>query len=189
MTLIPTLLCPKSWEGMTGSETERFCSYCKKHVHNLEALSVSERLALLSSPAASICSRYKIAIRRPAKGQKESYQRHLLKYGTGVALTGAVLVVLWEWHGQEEKQRYYKAAGISPAEQGMPRHLYVEHQSLAVGMLTFDRALESETGSPYADLNAPKAAEFRLDVAEIDRLIQQTKPQFVKEKHVVELKK
>src|SRR5882672_9516006 len=96
MLLVPTLLCPKAWESMSGNEATRFCTYCKKHVHNLEAMSVSDRLALLSSPAASICARYKVAIRRPVKGKKESYIRHVLKYGAGVALTSSALLVLCE---------------------------------------------------------------------------------------------
>src|SRR4051794_3915674 len=108
MLLIPTLLCPKSWESMSGDENQRFCSYCKKHVHNLAALSVSERLALLSSPASSICSRYHVALRRPTKGNEDSYYRHLAKYGAGVALTGSVLLVLWEMQGRAEPERFYR---------------------------------------------------------------------------------
>src|SRR5207244_2805169 len=97
--LIPTFFCPKAWEGMTGNEATRHCSYCNKHVHNLDALSVSERLALLSSPAAQVCARYRVAIRRPVKGREKSYYRHLLKYGAGVALSGSVFLVLWEIEG------------------------------------------------------------------------------------------
>ncbi len=187
MLLIPTFLCPKPWEGMSGNEATRFCTYCKKHVHNLNALSASERLALLSSPAASICSRYKVAIRRPAKGQAESYHRHLLKYGTGVALTGAVLAVLWEWQGQDEQQRYYKAAGISPAEQGMPRHFYYEHQVVAMGVLA--PLPDEEIPTAPSDLNEKTMPVVKLESTAVDRLIEQSKPQFTKEKPVVELKK
>src|SRR3954462_8006020 len=106
MLLVPTFFCPKPWEGMSGNETQRFCRYCKKHVHNLEALPVKERLALLASPAASICSRYQLAIRRPAKGHEESYRMHLLKHGAGVVLIGSVLLVLWEMHAQAAKETY-----------------------------------------------------------------------------------
>jgi hypothetical protein len=138
MLLIPTLLCPKPWEGMSGNETQRFCSHCKKHVHNLDALSVSERLALLSSPAASICSRYQVAIRRPAKGKEESYYLHLAKHGAGVALVGSVLVVLWEMHGQTKKERFYRAAASVPIRLSspgchMPRNYYVEQRGLIKG--------------------------------------------------------
>src|SRR3954468_16331618 len=86
--LIPALFCPKPWEGMNGDETQRYCSYCKKHVHNLQGMPLSERLALLTSPAGSLCGRYQIAIRRAAKGKEDLYRQHLLKYGACVALTG-----------------------------------------------------------------------------------------------------
>src|SRR5258708_4566861 len=140
MLLIPTLLCPKSWEGMTGNETQRFCTYCKKHVHNLEAMSVSERLALLSSPAASICSRYQVAIRRPAKGKEKEYHHHLLKHGAGVAIVGSILVVLWEMQGQAEKERFYRAVSPRVSLNGtivweMPRELYYQHEVFIVGDL------------------------------------------------------
>src|SRR5688572_4523271 len=105
--LIPTFLCPKAWQSMSGNDKERHCSYCNKSVHNLAAMTARERLALLSSPAARVCSRYVAAIRRPAPGKEASYHRHLLKYGAGVAIGGAALVVLWEREGRAEQERYY----------------------------------------------------------------------------------
>jgi hypothetical protein len=187
--LIPTFLCPKPWASMTGNEATRFCSYCKKHVHNLEVLSVGERLALLASPAASVCSRYQLAIRRPAKGREESYRSHLLKYGTGVALAGSVLAVLWEWQGNGEKQRYYKAAGISPAQQGMPRHYYDEHQVVAMGMAVCDFTPDPlKPEDSLVDQMDPAPLELKLDPAEVDRLIEQAKPQYNKDTPVVPLR-
>ena len=101
--LIPTFFCPKAWEGMAGNEATRFCSYCNKHVHNLDALSVSERFALHSSPAASICSRYKVALRRAKPGKRESYERHLLKYGVGVAVAGSTMLSFWEMYARSHR--------------------------------------------------------------------------------------
>jgi len=187
--LIPTFLCPKPWASMTGNEATRFCSYCQKHVHNLEAMGRSERLALLTSPAATICSRYRLAIRRPAKGREDAYRAHLMKYGTGVALVGSVLAVLWEWQGNVEKQRYYKAAGISPAQQGMPRTYYDEHQVVAMGMvfpcLPPDPLRPEDT---LVNSREPTSSELNLDPAEVDRLIEQAKPQPAKGKPLVPLR-
>ncbi len=138
MLLIPTLLCPKPWESMSGNETQRFCTYCKKHVHNLETMSVSERLALLSSPAASICSRYRVAIRRPAKGKEEAYYLHQAKHGAGVAVVGSALLVLWEMHGEAEKERFYRAAAPHASPNGtivweMPKEHYCQHEVVLRG--------------------------------------------------------
>ena len=113
---------------MAGDEKTRLCSYCNKHVQNLDALSVSERHALFSSPAAKLCARYRIAIRRPAKGREKSYYRHLLKYGVGVALGGSVLLVLWEMEGKAEKEKYYKAS-LNSCGRPMPREYYMERES------------------------------------------------------------
>jgi hypothetical protein len=174
--LIPTLFCPKPWEGMTGDETQRFCSYCKKHVRNLQGLPLNERLALLASPAASLCGRYQIAIRRPEKGREAQYHRHLLKYGASVALTGSVLIVLWEWHGRTEQEKYYVAAGISPAERHMPRMFYREQQSIMVGML--GPCPEGEGGpiAPVVDISNIAPAGLKLDAAEVDRMMRAALP-------------
>lgn len=189
--LIPTLFCPKSWEGMSGDETKRFCTYCKKDVHNLQGLPLSERLTLLSTPAASICGRYQIAIRRPAKGKENTYRQHLLKYGTGVALTGSILIVLWEWQGREEKQKYYIAAGIPSSERGMPRKFYREHSSIVVGMLTADRWLEGEGGPIFPDAESLEVAPAgpRLDSFEVDKMMRESLPKIETAKPVVPLQK
>jgi hypothetical protein len=177
MLLIPTLLCPKSWEGMSGNETQRFCTYCKKHVHNLEALSVNERLALLSSPAASICSRYQVAIRRPAKGKEESYYLHIAKHGAGVALVGSVLLVLWEMHGQQAKEKFYRTVGPNhtPEECTMPNHFYCEHRVMIVGALEIPRCPPAPITNPVKPEPAPTHVDLKLDPLEIDKLIEQTK--------------
>ncbi len=176
MLLIPTLLCPKAWETMSGDETRRFCTYCKKHVHNLEALSVRERLALLSSPAASICSRYKVAIRRPARGKEESYLRHLVKYGAGVALTGSVLLVLWEMHDQAKKQVYYRTAA-SRSHCAMPGEFFEEHAVHLLGDIMVAPTPGNEEVPGPDEPEVPRQVDLKLDPAGIDRLLNQTRPE------------
>ena len=189
--LIPTLFCPKPWEGMSGDETKRFCTYCNKHVHNLQGLPLGERLALLSSPAASICGRYQIAIRRPAKGKEDTYRRHLLKYGAGVALTGTILVVLWEWQGQKEKEKYYIAAGIPTSERGMPRNFYLERRSVTMGMMVAADRWPDEGGPILSDTDSTDVAPagLRLDSAEVDRMMRESLPKVGTEKPAVPLEK
>ena len=161
---------------MSGDETRRFCSYCKKHVHNLAALSAQERLTLLSSPAASICSRYQLAIRRPAKGKKESYLKHLAKYGAGVAVTGSVLLVLWEMEERAEGQKFYRTAASQAYLHGeMPRDYYEEHRVHALGdvALPAKPPAKIEPGTPES--SPPDHVDLQLDPAEINRLIEEAK--------------
>ena len=180
MLLIPTLLCPKSWEGMSGNESQRFCTYCKKHVHNLEALSVSERLALLSSPAASICSRYQVALRRPAKGKEESYYAHLAKHGAGVALIGSTMLVLWEMQGEADKERFYRAASPRVSSHGtivweMPKEHFCEYPIYTVGLAVALPAPKELISSNPAD-TLPSHVDVHLDPIAIDKLIEQHTP-------------
>jgi hypothetical protein len=180
MLRIPTFFCPKPWENMTGGETSRFCTYCEKHVHNLDALSVSDRLALLSSPAASICSRYQIAIRRPTKGREESYMRHLLKVGAGVAVTGSVLLVLWEMHEQNERAehfRYYRAGEARAGSGGeMPDELYQELRVTSMGKIGIAPRPVVECKLDGAENDRPRQIVIKLDPVEIDKLLEQYKP-------------
>jgi hypothetical protein len=179
MLLIPTLLCPKSWEGMPGNDTERFCTHCQKKVHNLEALSVSERLALLSSPAAKLCSRYQAAIRRPRKAYRESYALHLVKYGAGVAVAGSALVVLWEMHEQGmPRPSHYRAVtpgwscGLGPE---MPDEYYEEVQGVflgGIGAADFPRPVLPQ-GREAA--RALAHVDVQIDHEEITHLFEQLK--------------
>lgn len=168
--LIPTFLCPKAWESMAGNEKERHCTYCHKSVHNLAAMTARERLALLSSPAAKVCSRYLAAIRRPAKGKEALYRRHLLKYGAGVAVASTALVVLWERQGEAEQARYYQVAGIAPGTP-MPRAWYVEKKSVLLGDVVcprppvVDQPQEKSTGTD-------EVQEITLDAASVERAFQ-----------------
>jgi hypothetical protein len=167
MLLIPTFFCPKAWAEMSGTESQRFCTYCKKHVHNLETLSTKERMALLASPAASICSRYQIAIRRPAPGQEEPYKRHLLRYGAGVAVAGATLLVLWEMHGRNEKDRYYRSGDFTNRSRQMSQYLFTERRGMILGEIGPVSAIETD-GSTSEDI-------IDFDPQEIDRLLAQPK--------------
>jgi len=176
MLIIPTLLCPKPWETMSGDEAQRFCTYCKKYVHNLSALTVSERLALLTSPAASVCSRYKVAVRRPIKGKEKSYFRHLIKYGAGVALTGSVLLVLWEMHGRAEQEKFYRTAPLGGRFHcAMPNDLFEEHEIITVGMIAVPPASEAaDKINPLESESSPPHIDLKLDPVEINRLIDQS---------------
>ncbi len=188
--LIPTLLCPKSWEGMSGNETSRFCSYCKKNVHNLEAMTVSERLKLLSSPAASFCARYKIAIRRPVKGKEESYRRRILKCGAGVAaLTGSVLLVFWEMHDERAKRTFYRAAaGLPGVGCLIPADLYEECQFMIMGELAIAPHTLPKLPNPANDETLPPHVDLNLDPVDINRLIEAAQTRRLPQPPVVSLK-
>lgn len=175
MLLIPTVLCPKPWETMSGNETRRFCSYCKKQVHNLSALTVSERLALLSSPAAPICSRYKIAVRRPVKGKEESYFSHLAKYGAGVAVAGAVLLVLWEMHSRTEQEKFYRTAPLrGKSHCPMPNDVFEQHEIFVMGLPALSEPEGADAIEPPESESPPQHIDLKVDPAEIDRLIEQS---------------
>jgi hypothetical protein len=175
MLLIPTLLCPKPWEKMDGNEARRYCSSCQKIVHNLDALSVEERLALLSSPAATVCGRYQAAIRRPAKGREKAYRRHLLKYGAGVALTGAVLLVLWEIRERSGAGVFYRAAKTPASCCPMPKALYDEHKVNLLGDVFIPASAPQRLPAPDAGSAPPAPIDLKLDPAEVERLIQQAR--------------
>lgn len=176
MLLIPTLLCPKSWEQMSGTDTQRFCTHCRQAVHNLDALSVSERLALLASPAAKLCTRYKVAIRRPARGRQESYARHLLKYGAAVAITSGALLTIWEVSVEGDQQRRYRVfTGTSSSLYSVPADDYCETEVYILGMQI---AVPSEAPpTPACGLpTVPAHIDVQIDPLQIDRLFDQAKP-------------
>lgn len=49
--------CSADWNAMTGDDSRRFCSGCRKHVHNLSEMSADEAEALLNS--GSVCVRFR----------------------------------------------------------------------------------------------------------------------------------
>ena len=129
-------------------------------------------LALLSSPAAQVCSRYVAAIRRPAPGKEASYRRHLLKYGAGVAVAGAVAAVLWEMEGRAEQRRYYQVAGVTPG-MPMPRDWYVEQQSVLMGKIACPPVPRPADGKQTAAEFDP-AEEITFDAATVERALEAT---------------
>jgi hypothetical protein len=51
--------CGADWRTMKPSDTKRFCEACKKHVHDLSAMTPAEARALLASPPTEgLCVRY-----------------------------------------------------------------------------------------------------------------------------------
>jgi hypothetical protein len=50
--------CSASWEQMAGDERVRFCAGCRKHVHNLSAVTRSEAERLVCETAGSLCVRF-----------------------------------------------------------------------------------------------------------------------------------
>lgn len=175
MLLIPTLLCPMSWERMSGNDRERFCTHCRQPVHNLDALSPTERLALLASPAAKLCSRYKAAIRRPAKGRKDSYTRHLLKYGAAVAVSGGALLTLWEINAEGNSSRRYRVftepfAGLYP----VPLDDYEEAEVHLLGAIVLPPCEIPQ--APDCDLpSMPAHIDIQIDPLQIDQLFDHAK--------------
>ena len=49
--------CHADWNTMKGDESRRFCSGCRKHVHNLSEMSADEAEALLNS--GPVCVRFR----------------------------------------------------------------------------------------------------------------------------------
>ena len=172
--LIPTFFCPKAWAGMTGDEKTRLCSYCNKHVHNLDALSVSERVALLSSPAAQICARYKIAIRRPKPGRRESYARHLAKYGLGVAAAGSAILILWEMTAPDGNS-FFRAVRPGWGGRDMAWHEYEEQQSIVLGMMVAE-CPTPQSAAEELEAGPNRAVDVQLSPAFLQQLQDQLKP-------------
>lgn len=171
---------------MPGSERERHCSYCHKNVHNLEALSAAERLALLRSPAATICTRYQVALRRPAPGRRNSYDQHLLKYGAGVAVAGSVLLVLWEMTDRYQRDgqgpAWFRAVApslISPPS--MPPDLYVEHRVVFMGKLACPAPSPATCPTGLTSDQTPHV-DIQLDLAQLPAL--EPPPAIAPELHV-----
>ena len=50
--------CPASWERMAGDERVRFCEGCRKHVHNLSAMTRTEAERLVCDGAGNLCVRF-----------------------------------------------------------------------------------------------------------------------------------
>lgn len=50
--------CPANWDEMSGDSTRRFCTGCRKFVHNLSAMSSDEAERLVCQSAGTLCVRF-----------------------------------------------------------------------------------------------------------------------------------
>ena len=50
--------CHESWDAMTGDDANRFCQGCRKHVHNLSAMTRDEAERLICQAAGQLCVRF-----------------------------------------------------------------------------------------------------------------------------------
>ena len=75
--------CPKSWDGMQGDDRVRYCEGCRKHVHNLSAMTRGQAVTLLETCAAAggLCVRFE----RGSDGRVETleYRAAPLSVGRG----------------------------------------------------------------------------------------------------------
>ena len=172
MPIVPALFCPKAWESMSGNETCRFCSYCQKEVHDLDALDVADRKALLGSGAARVCGRYRAAIRRPAHGHEVAYWRHIAKYGAGVAAAGTALVVLWEVAERDRLPREFMLGQLLGNLSVMPAHYYEESRSMVLGEIQVigENPVFEEANSDCPFPDAPPLRRFTLTHDEVTAL-------------------
>jgi len=180
MITLPTFFCPKLWESMTGDETERFCSKCQQTVHNIESLSVDQRLALLRSPKNSICGRYRIAVRRARPGYEQPYMQHLLKYGAGVAVSSAAFITLWQLYGDNHPERTSSLFRVGttcdyPGD-SMPEALYDEHTSTTLGMMvTADPPMTEITALEKRPVSLAHI-DISLEPVALEKLIETSEP-------------
>ncbi|MBI4748609.1 MAG: ankyrin repeat domain-containing protein [Acidobacteria bacterium] len=58
--------CTEDWTEMVGNDEVRFCSHCRKHVHNLSAMTRREAEELVLRSSGNLCIRY---LRRPEDQQ------------------------------------------------------------------------------------------------------------------------
>jgi hypothetical protein len=180
MIALPTFFCPKLWEEMTGNETERFCSKCQKTVHNIESLTLDQRLQLLSSPKGSICGRYRIAVRRARPGYEQPYMQHLLKYGAGVAVASAAFITLWQLYDDGHRKPSSPRFRVGTASTGcggvMPEGFYDEHSATTLGIMM---ALESPIPKvePVEGRASPLVhVDISLEPVELEKLIKTPEP-------------
>jgi len=122
---------------MAGDEKLRLCSKCGKYVHDVSQLSVGERLALLSEK--DLCGRYRVALRRARPFARESYAKHLIKYGASVAVASGAFLVFWELsdeRAEQELAHHYRVVvpGNSPIGE-MPAEFYEEQEVQLMGMI------------------------------------------------------
>ena len=54
--------CAVAWASMRGNDRSRFCSQCRKHVHNISGMTRDEAVSLIQGAVGEVCVRF---YRRP----------------------------------------------------------------------------------------------------------------------------
>lgn len=180
MIALPKFFCPKLWEDMTGNETERFCGKCGKTVHNIESLSLDQRLALLHSPKGSICGRYRIAVCRARPGYEQSYMQHLLRYGAGVAVSSAAFITLWQMYDDGHRKLSPPMFRVGKESAGcggvMPEEFYEEHSTATLGIVVVPRLPVARIEGEES-VHAPiEHVDISLEPIELEKLIKMSAP-------------
>ena len=76
--------CQASWDEMDGSERKRFCGDCRKHVHDLSALTEDEAAVVVSEP--DVCVRYTVGSDEQIRFQSRR------RFIVGLAVASAAMV-------------------------------------------------------------------------------------------------
>lgn len=169
MKLVPTFFCPKPWASMPGDQVTRFCELCGKHVHNVDALTLDQRLAILRSNS-GFCGRYRVAVRRARPGASQSYMQHLLKYGAGVTAASGVFLILWQLCAGTEtdhKQTYRVVVPQNVNRAIMPPEMYEEHEVFLLGMITVPEPVEMSPARPEPLESPPAHIDMQIDTPEL----------------------
>jgi hypothetical protein len=88
--------CAADWGEMRGDERTRFCLGCRKHVHNLSAMSRDEAERLICESALNLCIRMTFdsvgaVVTVDYAGDERRQRRRGWRFWTGVGLLGALL--------------------------------------------------------------------------------------------------
>ena len=107
--------CHESWDRMTGDDRVRFCLGCRKHVHNLSALTRTEAERLVCEAAGSLCVRFSRAqggAIQTLEYQPPAPRRRGWRFWTAVSTCVATLVA--------GVNGYLLAQGKPPVGAGVP---------------------------------------------------------------------
>jgi hypothetical protein len=100
-TITVAIPCTESWEQMAGNDRVRFCSKCKKMVHDISRLTSAEALDLLKDESRKPCVRL---YRRPDGRVLTADCSGVKRYGKGkwlkrsMAAVCSLLALLFVWH-------------------------------------------------------------------------------------------
>lgn len=116
--------CPAEWSAMAGDDAKRFCQGCRKHVHNLSAMTRDEAETLVCASAGSMCVRMEVGpdgrvatidYRPPSLDKRGRGWR----FWTGFGLACGLLTLFAQaWAGE-------KARGTGGAQRGIITGLMV----------------------------------------------------------------